>query len=252
MPLVSISLLIALLGVDVGWRPLSDDTIEYIIQLAPEELEGLSAGDLLAASDVPPDLPPIRAYRIIVGRQALPREVPRPKTATTASSSGEKVSTPRRDSPEPGQPDNPEVSQSSNLAWPAQSAAASLSEKTRPRSPSAGPSPDSDQQSGNRSLSSGPVVVSQQTEAASVEKKNLEGAAAILGASSVHKAPPVATTETRAPVPETVLWKRGVAILSTTTAFSTAGLALAVWAVLDYRSKYLKLLNQIQAEQTSA
>jgi len=64
------------IGVDVGWRPTPDGRIEYIIQVTPEELQNLDLGDVIAASDVPSNLPPIASYRIVVGRSVLPRELP--------------------------------------------------------------------------------------------------------------------------------------------------------------------------------
>lgn len=67
---------VACLGVEVGWRPLPDGGTEYVIRVSPEELADLELGDIIAASDVPADLPPIRSYRIEVGRGAVERSVP--------------------------------------------------------------------------------------------------------------------------------------------------------------------------------
>lgn len=68
----------ACLGIEVGWRPLPDGGTEYVIRVSPEELADLKLGDVIAASDIPPDLPPIKSYRIEVGRGAVERRVPPP------------------------------------------------------------------------------------------------------------------------------------------------------------------------------
>jgi hypothetical protein len=64
------------LGIDVGWRPLSEGGVEYLIQIEPDLLETLQPGEAIG-SDVPPPLVgQIRAYRITVGTEELPRELP--------------------------------------------------------------------------------------------------------------------------------------------------------------------------------
>jgi hypothetical protein len=63
------------LGVDVGWQPLDDGGVEYIIQLEPQALELLGNGDELR-SDIPPFLrDKLTSYRIKVGTGELPREL---------------------------------------------------------------------------------------------------------------------------------------------------------------------------------
>jgi hypothetical protein len=49
--------------------------MEYIIQLDPPTLETLRAGQAVQ-SDIPPTAGDIRSYRIVVGKQQLPRETP--------------------------------------------------------------------------------------------------------------------------------------------------------------------------------
>ena len=66
-------LVTAALGVDVGWQPLPDGGMEYIIQIEPQMLEMLKSGDQLV-SDIPPNLRGVRSYRITVGTEKLPRE----------------------------------------------------------------------------------------------------------------------------------------------------------------------------------
>lgn len=69
-------LIVALtLGVDVGWRPLPEGGLEYIIQIEPELLRSLERGQPIA-SDVPLILRDIRRYRIQVGNGPLPQEGP--------------------------------------------------------------------------------------------------------------------------------------------------------------------------------
>lgn len=66
-------LLTAALGYDVGWQPLPDGGMEYIIQIEPHLLEMLKNGEQLV-SDIPPNLRGVRSYRITVGTAELPRE----------------------------------------------------------------------------------------------------------------------------------------------------------------------------------
>ncbi|GAB4131081.1 hypothetical protein [Thermopirellula anaerolimosa] len=73
---LSVLLGIACLGIEVGWRPLPDGGMEYVIRVSPEELADLKLGDIIAASDVPPGLPSIRSYRIEVGRGPVERRTP--------------------------------------------------------------------------------------------------------------------------------------------------------------------------------
>ncbi len=63
-----------LLG-QVGWRPLPEGGIEYIIQINPELLTLLQQGDTFS-SDVPPQLRDVRSYRIVWGSGPVPREQP--------------------------------------------------------------------------------------------------------------------------------------------------------------------------------
>ncbi len=68
------------LGIDVGWQRLPEGGMEYLIQLEPEVLETLRTGGMIQ-SDIPPSLGAIRAYRITVGSEELPRETPPPAPA---------------------------------------------------------------------------------------------------------------------------------------------------------------------------
>lgn len=68
-------LVVLALGVDVGWRPLPEGGLEYIIQIEPELLDSLQRGQPIA-SDVPLVLRDIRRYRIQVGNGPLPQEGP--------------------------------------------------------------------------------------------------------------------------------------------------------------------------------
>lgn len=70
----------AALGIEVGWRPLPDGGLEYLVQIEPELLETLREGQVLQ-SDVPPQLRDIRRWRISVGRGRLPRQEIAPAAA---------------------------------------------------------------------------------------------------------------------------------------------------------------------------
>jgi len=69
------------LGVDVGWQPLPEGGMEYIIQIEPELLEALGRGEQVQ-SDIPPQVGDVRAYRILVGNQPVPRKLPETAPAT--------------------------------------------------------------------------------------------------------------------------------------------------------------------------
>jgi len=64
------------LGIDYGYRPWSEGGTEYLLQIEPEMLDSLREGNVIQ-SEVPPWVGDIRAYRITVGNEELPREPPR-------------------------------------------------------------------------------------------------------------------------------------------------------------------------------
>lgn len=84
-----ICLAVAALGIDVGWQRLPEGGVQYLIQIAPETLESLKAGQAIE-SDIPPTVKDIRGYRITVGNKQLPREVvtSEPKLPTGPSEFG--------------------------------------------------------------------------------------------------------------------------------------------------------------------
>ena len=63
----------AALGIDVGWQPLPEGGLQYLIQIRPETLDTLKAGEPIE-SDVPPTLRDIRGYQITVGNRTLPQQ----------------------------------------------------------------------------------------------------------------------------------------------------------------------------------
>ena len=74
----------AAIGVDVGWQRLPEGGMEYIIQIEPQTLDALRAGQPIQ-SDIPAGVGDIRSYRIVVGsKKALPRdEAPTPPRKLT-------------------------------------------------------------------------------------------------------------------------------------------------------------------------
>jgi hypothetical protein len=74
-----------LMGLNVGWRALPGGGVEYIIQIAPHELD-IFKQDKSIEGDVPAHLRDIRSYRIVVGNEVLPRQdPPKPPPTRTAS-----------------------------------------------------------------------------------------------------------------------------------------------------------------------
>lgn len=68
-----VCLAVASLGIDVGWEPSDDGKgLEYIIQIEPEMLDSLRAGQKIR-SDLRSDLGQIRSYRIQVGSGPVPK-----------------------------------------------------------------------------------------------------------------------------------------------------------------------------------
>jgi hypothetical protein len=69
----------AFMGVDVGWEPADDGGVEYTIQIPPEWIEMLRAGQTLE-SDIPSDLAGVRGQfrtiRLETGNRRLPRKLP--------------------------------------------------------------------------------------------------------------------------------------------------------------------------------
>ena len=55
--------------------------MEYIIQLDPQTLAALQAGQPIQ-SDIPPAAGDVRSYRIVLGKTKLPRETPSPQPTT--------------------------------------------------------------------------------------------------------------------------------------------------------------------------
>jgi hypothetical protein len=71
------------LGLNAGWKPLPGGGVEYIIQIAPHELE-IFKQEKIIESEVPPQVKDIRSYRIQIGNELLPKQDPLPpKTPST-------------------------------------------------------------------------------------------------------------------------------------------------------------------------
>jgi len=84
MNVLLISIAVATLGVDYGWKRLPDGGSEYIIQLNQQMLDALRDGQPIQ-SDVMPDAGKVRSFRIVVGDEKLSRDKPLKKpTSQTA------------------------------------------------------------------------------------------------------------------------------------------------------------------------
>jgi len=70
--LLALALGTALTGIDVGWQPIEEGGLEYIVQIEPETLARLKPGDELATG-IRPVLRDVRRYRIVIGKGPLPR-----------------------------------------------------------------------------------------------------------------------------------------------------------------------------------
>jgi hypothetical protein len=74
-----ISIAVATLGIDVGWQRLPEGGMQYVIQLDPQALDALRAGQPIE-SDIPAGAGDVRSYRIIVGKGTLRRDLPPPRS----------------------------------------------------------------------------------------------------------------------------------------------------------------------------
>ena len=83
----------AVVGIDVGWQRMPEGGMQYIIQIDPHTVESLLAGEAIE-SDIPPKAGEVRSYRIIVGKEHLPRDTP-PAPALTPKVSEPKASEPK-------------------------------------------------------------------------------------------------------------------------------------------------------------
>ena len=69
----------AVVGIDVGWQPLQEGGTEYIIQLDPQSLETLKAGEPIQ-SDIPPGAGDVRSVKFYLGAEKPPRISPPSKS----------------------------------------------------------------------------------------------------------------------------------------------------------------------------
>lgn len=69
-------------SISAGWTKLPTGGYEYIIQIEPEAIATLAAGEDFT-SEVPPEARDVRSYRVHVGREQLPRESGPPPAETT-------------------------------------------------------------------------------------------------------------------------------------------------------------------------
>lgn len=76
MNALAVLLVAATFAVDYGWTNRTDGGVEYIIQIEPALAEALRSGELPegVASEIVPQVQNVRAFRIVIGDDALPRE----------------------------------------------------------------------------------------------------------------------------------------------------------------------------------
>jgi hypothetical protein len=76
MNALAVVLVAATFAVDYGWTARDDGGVEYIIQIEPHLAEALRNGDLPegVASEIVPQVQNVRAFRIMIGEDDLPRD----------------------------------------------------------------------------------------------------------------------------------------------------------------------------------
>lgn len=77
----------AAVAVDYGWQPTQDGQLEYIVQIAPAELDAMKNGEEII-SEIHPDARGVRRFRIRVGRGELPRVGHVPPDSGSAAADG--------------------------------------------------------------------------------------------------------------------------------------------------------------------
>jgi hypothetical protein len=90
----------AVVGVNVGWQPLPEGGTEYIIQLDPQTLEALKAGQPIQ-SDIHPGAGDVRSYRIIMGTKQPQRINPAPSGELSEKAAAQARAFPRKLIPDP-------------------------------------------------------------------------------------------------------------------------------------------------------
>jgi hypothetical protein len=63
------------IGINVGWQPLQEGGMEYVIQLDPQSLEALRSGEPIQ-SDIPPGAGEVRSFKFYSGTERPPRISP--------------------------------------------------------------------------------------------------------------------------------------------------------------------------------
>src|SRR5207244_118017 len=72
--------LICTSGIDVGWQPVEEGGVEYIVQLDADTLEILKTGEIFV-SDIPAQVKDIARLQLSRGARKLPRRVPKPNAS---------------------------------------------------------------------------------------------------------------------------------------------------------------------------
>ncbi|GEM_PF-1114746 len=220
-PLTPIVFTVACLAIQVGWRPMPDGGTEYIIRVSPEELADLKLGDVIAASDVPADLPPIKSYRIEVGLGPVERRAsPAPDAASRTPGH------PDGSSPVPDRIHSPPNSDASHATIPlvftepvaSDRAVGRVEDGSRSRESTTGDAPPP-----NKGVGAAATSVSPSTDETTVQTNNTS--------SNAEAANPVSVSNTLA--------------LSGMTASLAAALYLG-WIAWEYRRKYVELLQASQ------
>jgi len=85
MHAVMLGMAMGLVGVNTGWRVLPEGGVEFILQIAPTELD-LFKSEKEVVCDVRPELGQVRVFRVIVGNYVLPRQNPPQAPPTSAPS----------------------------------------------------------------------------------------------------------------------------------------------------------------------
>ena len=133
MHAVAIVLAASALTVDYGWEKTGDGQLEYIIQIEPPLLEVLRAGGTIT-SEIDPQVAQVRRFRVRVGRDPVPRELP---STTIDAARARPIETPNEPAGMALDPltlepsSNDETMQPSPPAWSA--AAGAETGKTEPR-----------------------------------------------------------------------------------------------------------------------
>jgi len=253
-----VGLAVAVLGIDVGWQPLPEGGVQYLIQIEPHMLDTLRSGEPLQ-SDVPPQVArDVRAYRISVGSGPLPRELPAAEAALPANATPQSLRQPdllSQSLPGPlleppgasAEPSETPLRAEPARSWPRESPLFPSEGPIRPREEPRQSAPTPSWPTANAPLeplpSSGPPAVPRTLDAVPASKPLTDGQVVFASTDPIApKAEESQAEEPDAKGPGKPWFPLTLALLALFA--SLGGNVFLLWIAGDFRRRYRELLMQ--------